>query len=312
MALSVRERIGTSGSRDQLERLNELAGVMIEAAELLQGTVAATRTDSGEMGTATRAELCGQLVDDLLSHEVLEARGVVRRASELGCDLSVGALVLCVELHTSRPRFVMALIADDCADALVHIVENAAEPDRLRLYAVLPAAGTCIAGSIGAVRRLTSRIAPYGVVGVSSFQADAAELGRGLREAELMLDVIRNSQAPVAEEVGSGTYRLLLRMLASYPDEVHELYGSTVRAIVRYDAQHETELIPTLRAYLAANGNMNATAAAVFAHRHTIASRLDRIRELTGLDPLNYEDRERLGLGLKAHRLLAPQLTDGA
>jgi sugar diacid utilization regulator len=54
---------------------------------------------------------------------------------------------------------------------------------------------------------------------------------------------------------------------------------------------------------------MNATAAAIFAHRHTVAYRLERIHELTGLDPLVCEDRERLGLGLKVHRLLAPQLT---
>lgn len=32
------------------------------------------------------------------------------------------------------------------------------------------------------------------------------------------------------------------------------------------------------------NCNMNDTAAAAYAHRHTIAHRLDRVRELTGLD----------------------------
>ena len=36
--------------------------------------------------------------------------------------------------------------------------------------------------------------------------------------------------------------------------------------------------------------------------------RLDRIRELTGLDPAKSEDRERLGLGLKAYRIIAPRL----
>ena len=44
---------------------------------------------------------------------------------------------------------------------------------------------------------------------------------------------------------------------------------------------------------------MNATARAIFAHRHTVAYRLDRIRELTGLDPSSSEDRERLGLGIE-------------
>ena len=53
---------------------------------------------------------------------------------------------------------------------------------------------------------------------------------------------------------------------------------------------------------------MNATAAAIYAHRHTVAYRLERVKELTGLDPMLSEDRERLGLGLKAYRIIAPRL----
>jgi DNA-binding PucR family transcriptional regulator len=101
---------------------------------------------------------------------------------------------------------------------------------------------------------------------------------------------------------------VLCRLLASHPSEVRDFYDATIASMVSYDEQNRTELVGTLRAYLEADCNMNVTASAVFAHRHTIASRLDRIRELTGLDPARYEDRERLGLGLKVHRLLAPQL----
>ena len=64
----------------------------------------------------------------------------------------------------------------------------------------------------------------------------------------------------------------------------------------------------TLATYLACDCNMNSTAAAIPAHRHTVAYRLERVHELTGLDPTRSEDRERLGLGLKAHELLAPRL----
>ena len=53
---------------------------------------------------------------------------------------------------------------------------------------------------------------------------------------------------------------------------------------------------------------MEGTAAALSSHRHTIAYKLDRVRELTELDPLLTEDRERLGLGLKAYRIILPRL----
>ncbi|MFL5819385.1 MAG: helix-turn-helix domain-containing protein [Solirubrobacteraceae bacterium] len=37
--------------------------------------------------------------------------------------------------------------------------------------------------------------------------------------------------------------------------------------------------------------------AAIYAHRHTVGYRLERIREPTGLDPMLSEDRGGLGLG---------------
>ena len=143
---------------------------------------------------------------------------------------------------------------------------------------------------------------------MSSFYADPVELPRALQEAELVLDVLRQSDAPIAQDIGTGTYRLLFRVLASHPEEVRSFYEDTVAPIVKYDAQYGTDLVGTLEAYLDQNCNMNATAAAIYAHRHTVAYRLDRVKELAGLDPMQSEDRERLGLGLKAYRIIAPRL----
>ena len=51
-----------------------------------------------------------------------------------------------------------------------------------------------------------------------------------------------------------------------------------------------------------------STAARLVVHTNTVAYRLERVKELTGLDPMQSEDRERLGLGLKAYRIIAPRL----
>jgi DNA-binding PucR family transcriptional regulator len=100
----------------------------------------------------------------------------------------------------------------------------------------------------------------------------------------------------------------LFRVLASHPQEVRSFYEDTVAPLARYDDQYATDLVGTVEAYLANNCNMNATAQAIHAHRHTVAYRLERVKELSGLDPLRSEDRERLGLGLKAYRIIAPSL----
>ena len=99
-------------------------------------------------------------------------------------------------------------------------------------------------------------------------------------------------------------YRLLFRVLASRPEEVASFYEDTIAPLVRYDEQYRGDLLPTLEAYLANDCNMNSTARAIYAHRHTVAYRLERVKELTGLDPAASEDRERLGLGLKALRIV--------
>jgi hypothetical protein len=46
------------------------------------------------------------------------------------------------------------------------------------------------------------------------------------------------------------------------------------------------------------------TAQRLFTHRHTVRYRLDRVRELSGLDVGSTDGRERLGLGLKSMRVL--------
>lgn len=157
-------------------------------------------------------------------------------------------------------------------------------------------------------RRLSAKLRHDADVRGSAGPIAPAALSRAPQEREPLLEIDVQSLADESEARGnSGTYRLLLRVMASYPGEVQLLYDETVAPLVRYDGQYGTDLLMTLRTYFANNCNMNATGAALFAHRHTIAYRLERIKELTGLDPSASEDRERLGLGLKAQRMIRAQ-----
>jgi sugar diacid utilization regulator len=277
-----------------------------QASDFLHLAAVASLTEVAveEAKEEVEQNLRGSLLEELRSRPDLDPREVVRRAGRLGCDLSRGAVILCAELSTDRPRHVVATISGEHAGALAQHMDDS------RVYALLPAVGADDAPerTLEAARRLATRLQRHGTVGVSSFYADPADLSRAIQEAELVLDVLRQSDAPIAEDIGTGTYRLLFRVLASHPEEVRSFYEDTVAPIVRYDDQYRTDLVGTLEAYLEQNCNMNATAATIYAHRHTVAYRLDRVKELTGLDPMQSEDRERLGLGLKAYRIIAPRL----
>ena len=305
------DRLGRRGDRPRDHARRRAGGDLAEATEFLHLAAVASLTEVAveEAKEEVEQNLRGSFLEELRAKpDELDPHEVVRRAARLGCDLSRGAIVLCAELSTDRPRHVVATIAGEHPGALAQHMEMPG--DAPRVYALLPAAGGDDApeATLAAARRLAARLQRHGTVGVSSFYADPGELGRAIQEAELVLDVLRRSDVPIAEDIGTGTYRLLFRVLASHPEEVRSFYEDTVAPIVKYDDQYATDLVGTLEAYLEQNCNMNATAAAIYAHRHTVAYRLDRVKELTSLDPMQSEDRERLGLGLKAYRIIAPRL----
>jgi sugar diacid utilization regulator len=257
----------------------------------------------------TEHNLRGSLLEDLRSRCHLTGPEIVRRAARLGCDLSRGAIILCAELTSDRPHRALTTIARTYPGALAYELDGTPPEEPARVYAALPAGdGADPEATLLCARRLAARLQDHGVVGLSSFHTDPAELRCAVQEAELVLDVRNHSGAQINDDIGSGTYKLLFRMLASHREEAQSFYDATIAPMARYDDQYRTELVRTLQAYLDANCNMNSTAAAIYAHRHTVAYRLDRIRELTGLDPMRSENRERLGLGLKLHRIIAAQL----
>jgi sugar diacid utilization regulator len=271
------------------------AGAAADAGEYLHVAAVAALTEVAvaEARDETEQSLRGSFLEELRTRDDLEAGDIVRRARRLGTDLSEGAVALVADPQGRAAGRLLAAIAGERSDALAQTVGD-------RVYALIPS-------SVEEARRVATRLGRQATVGISSRYSDPADLRRALEEAELVLEVTAGGAAP-EQDIGGGTYRLLFRVLASHPEEVRSFYEDTIAPVVRYDAQYTTDLVATLEAYLAQNCNMNATAQAIYAHRHTVSYRLERVRELTGLDPFTSEDRERLGLGLKAYRIIAPRL----
>jgi len=94
-------------------------------------------------------------------------------------------------------------------------------------------------------------------------------------------------------------------------EALKRFFAETVAPLVAYDEQYETELVTTVEAYLDNDGNVTPTAETLFTHRHTVRYRLERVRELCGHDLSSTEGREKLGLGLKAMRVLGIQPPGG-
>jgi DNA-binding PucR family transcriptional regulator len=149
-------------------------------------------------------------------------------------------------------------------------------------------------------------------LGRSRIADDPADLPRAASEALLAANVAQGSRDGTALAFEqTGAYRLLLSSMSENPSELQRFYAETVEPLVAYDEQYETDLVGTLETFLEADGNVAGTAQRLFTHRHTIYYRLERVRELSGLDVSSSDGREKLSLGLKSMRVLGIASTGG-
>ena len=138
----------------------------------------------------------------------------------------------------------------------------------------------------------------------SRWVADPVDLYRAGQEAQLAANVAEADGLELLAFEDTGSYRLLLPAMSEDPGELERFYEETVAPLSAYDEQYETDLVKTIEAYLDNDGNVTPTADQLFTHRHTVRYRLERVKELCGHDMTSTEGREKLGLGLKAMRVL--------
>jgi sugar diacid utilization regulator len=158
----------------------------------------------------------------------------------------------------------------------------------------------------GVQREMESALAGYTLaIGRSRIAEDPADLPRAVSEALLAANVAQGgADGPALAFEQTGAYRLLLSAMSENPAELRRFYAETVEPLVAYDEQYETDLMRTLETFLEADGNVAGTAQRLFTHRHTIYYRLERVRDLSGLDVSSSDGREKLSLGLKSMRVL--------
>jgi purine catabolism regulator len=95
-------------------------------------------------------------------------------------------------------------------------------------------------------------------------------------------------------------------LLASEDVPLRDLAEDLLRPLREFDAAHAGSLIPTLRAYLDANGSVAEVAEQLIVHRNTVRYRLEQIERLTGQSLSSTATRVQLWLALSAVQLGHP------
>jgi hypothetical protein len=260
-------------------------------------------------------EAAGQFVQAVLERQVTDRGDIVARAAELGAKLDDGAGVV---IARAAPRaaqagewrgrvLVVALRALRAASSGSVAGMGADDSERGEVTAIVPCGEESELARAAKTLRMELEASLPGfalTVAHGRWSADPVDLYRGGKEAQLAANVAEADGLDLLAFEDTGAYRLLLPAMSEDPGELERFYQETVAPLAAYDEQYETELVATIEAYLEKDGNITPTAEQLFTHRHTVRYRLERVKDLCGHDITSTEGREKLGLGLKAMRVL--------
>jgi DNA-binding PucR family transcriptional regulator len=259
----------------------------------------------------------GDFLRAVLRRELSGREEVQARARELSLSLEDGASMIVARAHPQAPtdegwRGRVRAVAERGARAVAsRSIAALSERDGTagaEVLLLVPGAddATSARAAEAVLNEMQAGLGGYTfALGRSRVTTDAGELARAASEAVLAANVAQGSREDSALAFEqTGAYRLLLSAMSENPSELQRFYAETVEPLVAYDEQYETDLVRTLETFLEADGNVAGTAQRLFTHRHTIYYRLERVRELSGLDVGSSDGREKLSLGLKSMRVL--------
>jgi sugar diacid utilization regulator len=273
------------------------------------------RLRAPEIASEARA---AAFLNAVTSRELRDRDELLARADEIGlADLERGASVIVVHARPHVPAEegwrlrLRAGCERGARGTVARAIAALSERDALsgaQVVVLLPSGDEAMAqrAAEGVLRELQAILPGFTFeLGRSRVASDPLDLARAADEALLAANVADgDSERPVLAFDETGAYRLLLSAMSENPAELQRFYAETVEPLVAYDEQYETDLVATVEAFLEADGNVAGTAQRLYTHRHTIRYRLERVRELSGLDVGSSDGREKLSLGLKAMRVL--------
>ncbi|HVL86150.1 MAG TPA: helix-turn-helix domain-containing protein [Pseudonocardia sp.] len=249
------------------------------------------------------------LVDELLNGT--DEESALTRAVALGYDLQRPHRVLVVEgrgrsrdtdqlfqavRHAARDEPAGSLLVAR-GTQVVLLADVEADWERLRAGVLRELGGGEQSGN--GSREVRARI------GVGEVCERVAEFPRSYRQARLALRLLAvaewEDRAVRFDDLG--IYRLLVGI--DDPGEVERFVQRWIGALLDYDRQRGANLVRTLSHYLDRGGSYEATARALIVHRNTLKYRLQRIRQITGLDLSDPETCFNLQLATRAWHTLS-------
>ncbi len=304
---------------DQPADNEELAFMAVEQAAIVVALALTKEREVAEVEQHVR----GEYLDDLVQATYGDENAAQRRARHVGYPLAGSHVLMVVDIDDFRGYLRARQISEDAIQALkreflrrVNGAVRASYPRALTharsdsVLALLPI-GLEPDGQPARVQGLGVQIRE-GIsdwkpgftvsVGVSAAVEAPAGVAGAHREVRAVLDTLarfkRWSQVVAVPELG------LTGLLAAVNDErLVEFSHRHLGALAEHDQARGGALLETLKAYLE-TGEQQEAARRLGIHPNTLRYRLDRVREISGVELEDPETRLNLAVALRVHALL--------
>jgi len=277
-------------------------------------------------------QLRRDFIDDLLGGRLRTAQAILNRANFLGWELRDKRMVLLVERHPvgnealihldlageplsetqqePRQRFQVAVNAAVAADTLHNLVVEQGERLVVLLHleekaGLREARQRALALAQAIQRHVLRQQAASGVsIGIGGLCVSYQQLPESYQQAQQALEIGTRLGGEQCTTFFTDVhlYELLTR-LATDP-ELQSWYQRTIGPLAEYDRRNNTELMMSMECYFDNSQALQKAAQKLYIHPKTLRYRLDRIREILGVDPFTGENQLSFYLAAKLSRLM--------
>ena len=98
-----------------------------------------------------------------------------------------------------------------------------------------------------------------------------------------------------------GIYRILSEV--SDINILKDMYRETIGRLIKYDAENNTDLTDYIKNYILCDGNVQTVANNFYVHRNTVNNKLNKIKEITQINPLTLDGKIVFSTAIKISEL---------
>lgn len=141
------------------------------------------------------------------------------------------------------------------------------------------------------------------IIGLGRSFEGVEQLWRSHEQAKLIVENLsKASSSNILHYDDLGLYRFF--SYDGLQNELMEFYSTTIKPLVEFDKTSNSELVKTLKYYFQYNGNMKRMSQNMHMHYNTIIYRLQKIKDIIGMDIEDPDIRLNLEIALKIMDLI--------